>query len=254
MTPHTESDPSATATESTASERVADRARIEGLDVRIKGMETQILELQHAVGAPQQEKDSVQGHLDAYRYPVLTLPNEIMSEIFVHFLPVYPYRSPLIGPRSPALLAQICRKWRDIALSTPELWRAVKLTLYKKRRFEQQLHLLESYLERSGSCPLSIELWSNFSDLDPPTWELPFLRTIARHCEFYITDSHLVPKAMYRTALPSVASVIFDGKLDLDDLDGMLFGQWDYDNEDGSGDSDSEIGSEGDEESSNESD
>ncbi|KAJ7704591.1 hypothetical protein B0H17DRAFT_13815 [Mycena rosella] len=133
MTPHTESDPSATATESTASERVADRARIEGLDARIKEMEAQIQELQYAVGALQQEKDSVQGRLDAYTYPVLTLPNEIMSEIFVHFLPVYPQRSPLIGPHSPSLLGQICRKWRDIALSTPALWRAVRLTLNKKR-------------------------------------------------------------------------------------------------------------------------
>ncbi|KAJ7704544.1 hypothetical protein B0H17DRAFT_1126858 [Mycena rosella] len=175
MAPRTgnESDPSATgATEATASERAADRARVEGL-------EAQILELQHTPGALQQEKDSLQGRLDAYTYPVLTLPNEIVSEIFVHFLPVYPHRSPLIGPRSPALLGQICRKWRDIALSTPALWRAVRLTLNKKRRLEQQLHLLESYLERSGSFRLSIELW--FSDAATRR-ELPFLQTIARHC------------------------------------------------------------------------
>ncbi|KAJ7700321.1 hypothetical protein B0H17DRAFT_251208 [Mycena rosella] len=177
MTPRTgnESDPSATgATEATAGERAADRACVEVL-------EAQILALQLAIGALQQEKDLVQGRLNAYKYPVLTLPNEIVSEIFVHFLPVYPQRSPLIGPRSPALLAQICRKWRDIALSTPALWRAVRLTLKKKRRLEQQLRLLESYLEHSGSCRLSIELWSNSGDAHSPTRELPFRQTLARH-------------------------------------------------------------------------
>ncbi|KAJ7704578.1 hypothetical protein B0H17DRAFT_1126886 [Mycena rosella] len=161
----------ADATEATASERAADRARVERL-------EAQILELQHTLGALQQEKDLVQGRLDAYRYPVLTIPNEIVSEIFVHFLPVYPQRSPLIAPRSPALLAQICRKWRDIALSTPALWRAVRLSLNKNRRLEQQLRLLESYLKRSGSCRLSIEL---SGDAYFPTRELPFRQTLARH-------------------------------------------------------------------------
>ncbi|KAJ7704542.1 hypothetical protein B0H17DRAFT_1224669 [Mycena rosella] len=111
MTPRTGSEPGPGPTESTASERAADRARVERL-------EAQILELQHTLGALQQEKDLVQGRLDTYTYPVLTLPNEIVSEIFVNFLPVYPQRSPLSGPRSPALLAQICRKWRAIALET----------------------------------------------------------------------------------------------------------------------------------------
>ncbi|KAJ7704548.1 hypothetical protein B0H17DRAFT_1193755 [Mycena rosella] len=174
MTPRTGSESGPGLTESAASERAVDRARAEGL-------EAQILELQHTPGALQQEKDLVQGRLNAYRYLVLTLPNEIVSEIFVHFLPVYPHSPPLIGPRSPALLGQVCRKWRDIALSTPELWRAVRLTLNKKRRREQQLRLLETSLERSGSCRLSIELCFKSNDADSGTWELPFLQTIARH-------------------------------------------------------------------------
>ncbi|KAJ7705931.1 hypothetical protein B0H14DRAFT_2415857, partial [Mycena olivaceomarginata] len=53
--------------------------------------------------------------------PVLTLPNEIISEIFVQFLPVYPLSSPSTGPFSPTLLTQICRRWREIALTTPLL-------------------------------------------------------------------------------------------------------------------------------------
>ncbi|KAJ7111365.1 hypothetical protein C8R44DRAFT_883171 [Mycena epipterygia] len=114
--------------------------------------------------------------LDAYIYPVLTLPNEIISEIFIHFLPIYPRRPPIIGRLSPVVLGQICGRWRGIALSTPALWRAISLKpLYSN--LGEKLHLLETYLERSGSCLLSIELESYHI-----SGELtPFVEAIASH-------------------------------------------------------------------------
>ncbi|KAJ7028581.1 hypothetical protein C8F04DRAFT_1119155 [Mycena alexandri] len=45
------------------------------------------------------------------------LPPEIVSEIFIQFLPPYPKAPPLFGPVSPLLLCRICRRWREIALS-----------------------------------------------------------------------------------------------------------------------------------------
>jgi hypothetical protein len=42
----------------------------------------------------------------------LTLPNEIVSEIFVHFVPPYPESPAFTGILSPATLSQICRQWR----------------------------------------------------------------------------------------------------------------------------------------------
>ncbi|KAK6985206.1 hypothetical protein R3P38DRAFT_2574952, partial [Favolaschia claudopus] len=68
-----------------------------------------------------------QKRLNAYIYPVLILPTEIVFEIFVHFLPPYPHPPPLAGFNSPTSLAQICRQWRDIAFATPGLWRAIDL-------------------------------------------------------------------------------------------------------------------------------
>lgn len=55
-------------------------------------IEAQILELERRVWSLRQEKDLVQGRLGAYAYPFLTLPNEVVSEIFFHFIPVYPKR------------------------------------------------------------------------------------------------------------------------------------------------------------------
>ncbi|KAJ6527670.1 hypothetical protein B0H19DRAFT_887753, partial [Mycena capillaripes] len=54
-------------------------------------------------------------------YPVLTLPPEIVSRIFVECLPGHGRVRP--SPDAPPLsLAQICRHWREIALSSSELW------------------------------------------------------------------------------------------------------------------------------------
>ncbi|KAJ7762607.1 hypothetical protein B0H16DRAFT_1263925, partial [Mycena metata] len=67
-----------------------------------------------------EEKITIQRSLDSIVYPVLTLPVEITTEIFVRCLPRYSaYPS---GNVAPMLLGRICRQWRNIACSTPRLW------------------------------------------------------------------------------------------------------------------------------------
>ncbi|KAJ7653702.1 hypothetical protein DFH06DRAFT_1204521, partial [Mycena polygramma] len=107
------------------------------------------------------EKALVQERLDSCKYPVLTLATEIVSEIFIHFLPPYPLCPPLWGLLSPTLLTHICREWRDIALATPELWRAMQLSISGHgdgADIERQRHMLDLWLERSCRYPLSIQL------------------------------------------------------------------------------------------------
>ncbi|KAJ7903951.1 hypothetical protein B0H13DRAFT_1620978, partial [Mycena leptocephala] len=59
---------------------------------------------------------------------------------------------------SPTILTHICRRWRDIALATPALWRAISLTYTDDDASDsKQLHIVGSWLSRSGSCPLSIK-------------------------------------------------------------------------------------------------
>ncbi|KAJ7140755.1 hypothetical protein C8R44DRAFT_530102, partial [Mycena epipterygia] len=54
-------------------------------------------------------------------YPVLTLPDDITSRIFVECLPTHGRVRP--SPRNaPLILSQICRQWREIALSISDLW------------------------------------------------------------------------------------------------------------------------------------
>ncbi|KAJ7653706.1 hypothetical protein DFH06DRAFT_524832 [Mycena polygramma] len=111
------------------------------------------------------EKALVQERLDSYKFPVLTLPTEIVSEIFTHSLPPYPLCPPLWGSLSPTKLTHICREWRYIALATPALWRAVPVSI-TGAAVEWHRHMLDLWLKRSCYYPLSIRLQRfNSSDL-----------------------------------------------------------------------------------------
>ncbi|KAJ7161832.1 hypothetical protein C8R43DRAFT_315123 [Mycena crocata] len=122
---------------------------------RIAELATQIQDLECSIQLLQAEKDLAQKRLDSYAYPLLTLPNEILSEIFVQFLPVYPRPPPLTGLLSPTLLAHICRTWRGIAHATPALWRAISLD-FDTSCDEQDNKHLGSWMTRSHSYPISI--------------------------------------------------------------------------------------------------
>ncbi|KAJ7435775.1 hypothetical protein B0H11DRAFT_1623245, partial [Mycena galericulata] len=87
------------------------------LDAEISALETSLV--------PRKlERESLATHLDSYIYPVLTLSNEVVSEIFFqHLYPLTTCTSVLPSSRnSPLFLGHICKKWREIALSTPWLW------------------------------------------------------------------------------------------------------------------------------------
>ncbi|KAJ7241495.1 hypothetical protein B0H12DRAFT_1326234 [Mycena haematopus] len=128
----------------------ADRALVAALTARIS-------DLENSISALRLEQAQVQARLDSYKYPVLTLPNEIISEIFTRVLPPYPTRARLTGSLSPDSLTRVCRHWREIALSLPSLWRAVNLS-FNRISLEQQAHISDLWLKRSRLCPLSIEL------------------------------------------------------------------------------------------------
>jgi hypothetical protein len=128
-----------------------DRSLLADVNSRIADLERSLSELRN-------ERVIVQGRLDAYKYPVLTLPNEIVSEIFVHFIPVYPRPPRLTGTHSPTYLTRICRKWRDIALATPSLWRAIGLIQPERISYKQQNQIFEAWIKRSGACHLAINI------------------------------------------------------------------------------------------------
>ncbi|KAJ7935126.1 hypothetical protein B0H13DRAFT_2472932 [Mycena leptocephala] len=171
--------------------------------IRIADLEAQILDLERSLSALRNEKVLVQERLDAYKYPVLTLPNEIVSEIFIHFLPVYPLCPPLAGILSPTSLTQICRKWRDIALATPALWRALEsrccpLSIHTNE-YEEWIHVPEILSTLVPHCArwehLRLRLLSHF-----PDGPLPLLRHLDLTLEKY-SDLTFPNMPLLRTAV-----------------------------------------------------
>ncbi|KAK6993063.1 F-box domain-containing protein [Favolaschia claudopus] len=140
-------------------QREIDRVLLAEKKAEIRNIEEQIRPLLRSLSELQKAKDNIQKRLDAYKYPVLTLPADIVCEIFLRTLPPYPKPPPLVGLGSPTSLAQISRTWREIALAYPTLWRAVNVEVHSEReryRSEGQANLEALWLERSASCPLSV--------------------------------------------------------------------------------------------------
>ncbi|KAJ6456493.1 hypothetical protein C8R45DRAFT_579659, partial [Mycena sanguinolenta] len=131
--------------------------------VRLSDLETRIHDIERSLSALRTERAKVKERLDAYKYPVLSLPNELTSKIFVHLLPIYPDTPPLTGLASPTTLTHVCGKWREVALATAALWRAIRLhykyshEMYIPSKFKQ-MNISDAWIRRSRSCPLSIDI------------------------------------------------------------------------------------------------
>ncbi|KAF7334439.1 F-box domain-containing protein [Mycena venus] len=193
----------------------AERARIAELEARILDPDLTFYDKNAKKlwkRALQIEIALAQERLDSYKYPVLTLPNEIVSEIFVHFLPAYPICPPLIGLLSPTTLTHICRRWREIALATPALWRAINLSgndapgprygpgfiaISVAPSFRRGRVL--DMISRSRSCSLSIRMdeWDNTSKEVETAAELlrAVIPSVARweYLTLYLDETHLPP-------------------------------------------------------------
>ncbi|KAK6977998.1 hypothetical protein R3P38DRAFT_3294610 [Favolaschia claudopus] len=206
----------------------SDRTFVADKAAQILELENQIAVLERSIDALRVAQKPAQDRLDSYKYPVLTLPNEIISEIFQHHVPTYPEPPDFFEDSSPTKLTQICRKWRQIALATPALWRAFNLRCISS---EAASELPPLWLERSGFLPLSIhgtdadDLFPAFSASIPhcARWEhldlalnhpsnlkaitaaMPLLRTLS----LFINLERLSPPHPFQYA-PLLHSVVFN--------------------------------------------
>ncbi|KAF7295601.1 F-box domain-containing protein [Mycena indigotica] len=117
-------------------------------------------------------KSERRGRTSAHPGSILSLPAELISEIFLQCLPPYPVCPPLLGnitATCPTILGHICAEWRHIALGTPRLWRAIELEVLPNdywgnrvttpvRRLEVTVAMAKCWLERSKAVPLSLIL------------------------------------------------------------------------------------------------
>lgn len=83
------------------------------------------------------------------------LPVEIVSDIFQLVLTHTKERGAEMGV--PVLLGAVCKRWREITLATPELWKSLKLEL-KPSTPSTSLALTKEWLVRSGGILICLTL------------------------------------------------------------------------------------------------
>ncbi|KAF5356590.1 hypothetical protein D9758_008223 [Tetrapyrgos nigripes] len=128
--------------------------------------------LQAALRKLEQERDSLQDYVSAHsgllspkRLPAL--PAEILSAIFTHCLPD-DRNTTCNHSEAPLLLGRICKNWRDVSLSTPQLWASIHIVIPKLRGnpsvlcplIHPRINGIEAWLSRSGTLPLSISVYA----------------------------------------------------------------------------------------------
>ncbi|KAJ7759170.1 hypothetical protein B0H16DRAFT_1534664 [Mycena metata] len=86
--------------------------------------------------------------------PILTLPPEILAEIFLHCLPKSPGPDPQNAPYS---LCRVCRQFRAVAVSTPRLWSSLNVEFNEKTADEMD-DICRIWISRARSLPLSLYL------------------------------------------------------------------------------------------------
>jgi F-box-like len=98
--------------------------------------------------------------------PILKLPPEVTIEIFEACLPVinwsmedptHCYRR-IPNATIPLVISGVCNTWRNLAFSTPKLWRSISVQ-HDDCRSELDVEVLCEWISRSGSTPLSIHMW-----------------------------------------------------------------------------------------------
>ncbi|KAJ7605136.1 hypothetical protein DFH06DRAFT_1068016 [Mycena polygramma] len=138
----------------------------------LKELRLAVLRQQAYLETLEEQRNDLMMQLVHVVYPVLTLPSDIVSRIFVACLPDYAHGRvrPSAG-KPPLVLGHICRRWREIAVSSSELWTSVDLFFpYFKQReiWLWALPLLEMWLSRANGRLLSVTMRSPRARLPRP--------------------------------------------------------------------------------------
>ncbi|KAJ7592788.1 hypothetical protein C8J56DRAFT_482830 [Mycena floridula] len=107
------------------------------------------------------EREKLQSNVMAYKAvlaPIRLLPEDMLREIFVNCLPSNKPADIAITD-APLLLGRICRSWRELVLSTPELWASIHVHFlhpFDTIRVQRLNDEAQAWIARSGTCPLTI--------------------------------------------------------------------------------------------------
>ncbi|KAJ7592786.1 hypothetical protein C8J56DRAFT_929485, partial [Mycena floridula] len=115
------------------------------------------------------QREKLQSNVVAYKAvlaPIRLLPEDMLREIFVNCLPSNKPANIAITD-APLLLGRICRSWRELALSTPELWASIHVHFlhpFDTIRVQRLYDEAQAWIARSGTCPLTVAVTYRHED------------------------------------------------------------------------------------------
>ncbi|KAJ7134681.1 hypothetical protein C8R44DRAFT_771133 [Mycena epipterygia] len=165
--------------------------------LRLKRLDDEIAEMHKALEKLIAQRDTLGAYVEGHKAlisPVRRLPLDIIQEIFTACIPTH-RNCVMSASEAPVLLGRICSSWRTLSFSTPRLWATIHVVeptrpygitspLFEKKWIER-LETMQTWLGRSGQCPLSISLESGQTEnaVTPPPLDTPsppdlFLRAL----------------------------------------------------------------------------
>ncbi|KAJ7853860.1 hypothetical protein B0H13DRAFT_2081923 [Mycena leptocephala] len=148
--------------------------------------------------------------MDSSVYPVLTLPPEITSEIFVHCMPGLQH---VVNTNAaPLLLMRVCRTWRKIATSTPALWTTFYVDERTPVSFTRLAEIAGSWFKRAGKCPLSVKILGYLTT----EGNVAMLETLRRHSrDIYSLELHTDMEDLERMSMDVPLDLVLLRKLSI---------------------------------------
>ncbi|KAK7062269.1 F-box domain-containing protein [Favolaschia claudopus] len=125
---------------------------------RISELTSRIVLLRQILEDAEGLLDTLKSQLNSLNDPVLALPPEIASEIFVHCLPTETFGDVVNISQAPLLLTHVCRAWRHIAISLPALWTTFNVTLKDSDDLPRLSYIAQIWFKRSKTCPLRLKI------------------------------------------------------------------------------------------------
>ncbi|KAF5340096.1 hypothetical protein D9758_013164 [Tetrapyrgos nigripes] len=105
-------------------------ASCQAADSYVQTVKSQIKHLEDTIATLTEKVDQAASYVTKYKkilHPIRSLPNEVLAEIF--FLCTSDLTNPLCVNEMPWVLGQVCRRWRDVALSAPKIYSNIALKL-----------------------------------------------------------------------------------------------------------------------------
>ncbi|KAJ2922798.1 hypothetical protein H1R20_g14270, partial [Candolleomyces eurysporus] len=142
-------------------------------EIALSRLEEEIKQAGEVLQTLAKEKKAIEDRvrpLKALSSLIRQIPAEIMQEIFMHSRPSSYSRTSGICD-APLLLLRVCRSWRDLALSTPQLWASVEVAMPKHLSMsdaftEGKMNIytaeIRRWIARSGDAPLSLRIRQDY--------------------------------------------------------------------------------------------